>query len=86
VDQLVQAGSLVEKDWTLSKKYWGKVDQQKAKEKSLKKIQDKGPSKETKKHADVVTVVQLGGKSPMVLLHVPVGVRGKQCHVVFDTS
>lgn len=75
VEQLVQIGTLVEKDCTSSKDYWGKVDQQKAKEKNLKRTPDKGTTKDTKKAADVVTVVRQGKMSPIALLQVPIGVR-----------
>lgn len=69
VDQLVQIGTLVEKDCTSAKEYWEKVDQQKTKMKDLKKTQDKGAYKEAKKPADVLTMRSSDG-----LLHVPIGV------------
>lgn len=77
----VQIGTVVEKNYTSSKEYWGKVDQQKAKEKNLKKI----ARRDTKKAADVVTVVRQGRMSPMALLHGPIGVSGRPCHTVYNT-
>lgn len=83
VEQLVTIGTLVEKDCTAAREYWGKVDQQKAKGKQGKKSQEKWTAK---KPADVVSVVQQGKRTPPSLLHVPIDVRGTQCSAVIDTA
>uniref|UniRef100_A0A3P9KHT1 ribonuclease H n=1 Tax=Oryzias latipes TaxID=8090 RepID=A0A3P9KHT1_ORYLA len=81
VDQLVKIGTLVERDCTSSKDYWGKVDLKKSKERNTKKSQDKGS---LKKNTEFINLVN--PRSPQNLLYVPIEIRGKQCCGVFDTG